>query len=244
MLGLRGTSSGKKKGSAPNRSNANPIHIAARSQTPTKTDKPTPEPTSTANITSNGKKHIDLASTISPSSKTPTAMLSPSLNGSIQVAKRHTSYTKRPNLGRATTGQAVSIGFVKDQYDFVRQRCQRELGANVGLFAFDTSYSGLSDWIKHERMTNLPHKGGSWDRVLISAHYFAAQVSRLSEAIEPFTPGCEAASNLVYGQCLLLLDVSWRLAGYSRWLSTDDNSLAMRMRQLCRRHLTCSISLA
>ncbi|KAI0871775.1 hypothetical protein GGS24DRAFT_509450 [Hypoxylon argillaceum] len=189
MLGLRGTSS------------------AARSQTPTKTDKPTPEPTSTANITSNGKKHIDLASTISPSSKTPTAMLSPSLNGSIQVAKRHTSYTKRPNLGRATTGQAVSIGFVKDQYDFVRQRCQRELGANVGLFAFDTSYSGLSDWIKHERMTNLPHKGGSWDRVLISAHYFAAQVSRLSEAIESFTPGCEAASNLVYGQCLLLLDL-------------------------------------
>lgn len=57
-------------------------------------------------------------------------------------------------------------------------------------------------------MERLPHRGGSWDRVLISVHYFAAQVNRLSEAIEAFTPDCEAASNLVFGQCLLLLEVN------------------------------------
>ncbi|KAI1121826.1 hypothetical protein F5Y10DRAFT_288019 [Nemania abortiva] len=188
--------------------------MLARSQPPTKVEKPVAESTVPANTIPNGKTNVlDVASTIPLSPQNHTGLLSPSLSGSIQVAKRHSSYnTRRSNLGRATSGQSVSIGFVKDQYASVRQRCQRELGANVGLFAFDTSYSGLSDWIKHERMANLPHKGGSWDRVLISAHYFAAQVSRLSEAIESFTPGCEAASNLVYGQCLLLLELGYENA--------------------------------
>jgi hypothetical protein len=131
--------------------------------------------------------------------------------GSARVAKRFPSYTRRSGVVRSgtATGQSTSVHYVKEQYTSVRQRCQRELGANVGLFAFDTSYSGLSEWIKHERMARLPHKGSSWDRVLISAHYFAAQVNRLSEAIESFTPESEAASNLLYGQCLLLLEVSY-----------------------------------
>jgi len=132
-----------------------------------------------------------------------------SMSGSVRLNnKRFTSYTRRSNLVRAATGQSSNTHVVKEQYTSVRQRAQRELGANVGLFAFDTSYAGLSDWIKQERMARLPHKGGSWDRVLIAAHYFAAQVSRLSDAIESFTPDCEAASNLLYGQCLVLLEVS------------------------------------
>ncbi|TGJ87334.1 hypothetical protein E0Z10_g1461 [Xylaria hypoxylon] len=108
---------------------------------------------------------------------------------------------------RAASGQHTNLHIVQEQYVSVRQRCQRQLGASVGLSAFDTSHSGLVDWIKHERMARLPHKGGSWDRVLISASYFVGQVNRLSEAIESFTPECEAASNLLYGQCLILLEL-------------------------------------
>lgn len=111
-------------------------------------------------------------------------------------------------MGVSVTSQSGNNGFVKEQYASVLQRSQRELGANVGRFAFGTNYNGLSDWIKRERMDRLPHRGGPWDRVLISAHYFAAQVNRLSEAIVSFTPDCEDASNLIFGQCLLLLDVS------------------------------------
>lgn len=171
--------------------------------------KPAAEPVKTVSMPSKDKTHVDLVDPTSPPPPSRTALLSPPLNGSFQPARRHPSYTKRSNLGRpATTVQSTTvIHSVKEQYASVRQRSQRELGANVGLFAFDTSYSGLSDWIKSERMARLPHKGGPWDRVLISVHYFAAQVNRLSEAIESFTPDCEAASNLVYGQCLLLLDL-------------------------------------
>ncbi|KAI1307781.1 hypothetical protein F5Y03DRAFT_383680 [Xylaria venustula] len=130
---------------------------------------------------------------------------------SIQVAKR-SSGNRRSNLFRAASGQHTSTHFVRDQYVSVRQKVQRELGATVGLGAFDTSHAGLVEWIKHERLARLPHKGGSWDRVLISAAYFSGQVNRLSEAIESFTPESEAASNLLYGQCLILLELGYENA--------------------------------
>ncbi|KAJ2989351.1 hypothetical protein NUW58_g3511 [Xylaria curta] len=172
--------------------------------------KQTPEPTSTIeNGTLKANGNDGIIHTNSPIIQhNPQSLLSPaSMSGSIQVAKRPASYARRSNLVRLASGQHTSVHFVKEQYVSVRQRCQRELGASVGIAAFDTSYSGLTEWIKHERMARLPHKGGSWDRVLISATYFASQVNRLSDAIESFTPESEAASNLLYGQCLILLEL-------------------------------------
>ncbi|KAI0412196.1 hypothetical protein F5X98DRAFT_22019 [Xylaria grammica] len=189
MLGLRGTSS-------------------RQSQPSTKATEKAAERNGVENGTSKGEDRDTISLSGSPAIQShPPALLSPpSVGDSIQVAKRFPA-SRRSNLVRASSGQHTSIHFVKEQYVSVRQRCQRELGASVGLSAFDTSHSGLVDWIKHERMARLPHKGGSWDRVLISASYFAGQVNRLSEAIESFTPECEAASNLLYGQCLILLEL-------------------------------------
>ncbi|KAI0523922.1 hypothetical protein F5B22DRAFT_422975 [Xylaria bambusicola] len=190
MLGLRGSS--------------------GRSQASKEAGKRTPEPTQLQNgHPTKGGAQEDVAYLAVDS---PPAILSPaSVGDSIQVAKRF-PVARRPNVMRAASGQHSSINLVRDQYVSVRHRCQRELGANVGSFAFDTSHSGLVDWIKHERMARLPHKGGSWDRVLISAAYFAGQVNRLSEAIESFTPEMEAAANLLYGQCLTLLELGYENA--------------------------------
>ncbi|KAI1428078.1 hypothetical protein F5Y12DRAFT_711393 [Xylaria sp. FL1777] len=194
MLGLRGSSSG-------------------RSQPSKEAGKPTPEPNGLENGNSKGEGREEVTYADSPAFQNhPPAILSPtSVSDSIHVAKRF-PINRRSNLIRAASGQHTSIHVVKDQYVSVRQRCQRELGANVGIAAFDTSHSGLVEWIKHERMARLPHKGGSWDRVLISASYFASQVNRLSEAIESFTPESEAASNLLYGQCLILLELGYENA--------------------------------
>lgn len=101
---------------------------------------------------------------------------------------------------------ASEIDVVKEQYISTRQRCQRELGAGIGVDVLDTSYHGLLEWIRDERLTRLPHRGGCWDRVLKAAQHFIDQVFRLGRAIEAFAPDSGAASNLVFGQCLLLLD--------------------------------------
>lgn len=132
----------------------------------------------------------------------------PSLTGSIRVSKRSSSNRRHSGLFSDSYGHKTTIDVVKHQYAIVRHRCQRELGAGVGQHVFDTSHAALLDWIRSERLIRLPHKGGSWDRVLIAAQYFADQVDKLNQAIEPFTAECNAASNLMYGQCLLLLEVS------------------------------------
>lgn len=72
---------------------------------------------------------------------------------------------------------------------------------------YNTSYEGLLQWIKSERLMRLPHKGGSWDRVLIAAQYFAEQVHHFHHHIETFTEESGSATNFVFGQCLLLLNL-------------------------------------
>jgi hypothetical protein len=154
---------------------------------------------------------------------TASRVLSPSPPplSTIRIQKRSSSNTKRSGFSRSSYGRTTTVNVVKEQYASVRQRCLRDLGAGVGFHAFDTSHDGLREWIKNERLTRLPHKGGSWDRVLIAAQYFAAQVHHLSEVIDSFTPDCEAASNLVFGQCLLLLEVSLRQT-YRRAVQKSD----------------------
>lgn len=116
------------------------------------------------------------------------------------------SFGKKSSTMFRSSSNMESAEIVREQYFSVRNRCQRELGASVGHNVLETSLADLHEWIRNERLTTLPHKGGSWDRVLISAHHFAEQVCSLGEAIESFAPESGAASNLVFGQCLLLLE--------------------------------------
>lgn len=102
-----------------------------------------------------------------------------------------------------------SIGHhIKDQYNTVYRECERKLGKHVGSFAYDTSYEGLLDWIRSERLIRVPHKGGHWDRVLVEVQHFAQQVSQLAMSIGVVADDSIAASNLIFGHCLLLLEVS------------------------------------
>ncbi|KAJ4412950.1 hypothetical protein N0V82_008633 [Gnomoniopsis sp. IMI 355080] len=117
--------------------------------------------------------------------------------GNLTINGRRTISTNRTN------SHSESGSIFQGQYQSVRDRCRRELGVGVVL---DTSYADLRHWINDERLVRLPHKGSSWDRVLISALHFADQVNRLGQEIEVFAPDSCAASNLVFGQCLLLLD--------------------------------------
>lgn len=119
-------------------------------------------------------------------------------------------FSQRPRANTANTARSSSFGGlerVKEQYATSRSQAYRVLGSNFGGYAFDTSITGLLEWIRDERLIRLPHKGGSWDRVLIAAQHFAEQVHRFNIAIESFASEINAATNLVFGQCLLLLEV-------------------------------------
>ena len=139
------------------------------------------------------------------------AMISPtpSMGESVRVNKRPQNYSRTMGSIQASFGRFTN-SFVREQHATFRRKCHHELGAGIDDHAFDTSYNSFVEWIKSERLRRLPHKGGSWDRVLIAAQYFAEQVSHFHSHIESFTEDCSAATNFVFGQCLLLLEVGDR----------------------------------
>lgn len=111
--------------------------------------------------------------------------------------------------------------FLREQHSIVRQQLEQHMHG-LGHYAFDTSHDGLLKWIRDERMTRLPPKGGSWDRVLVAAHHFADQVERFNHEISDFTASSGSATNLVFGQCLVLLELGHQNASA---LETAFNAL-------------------
>lgn len=144
---------------------------------------------------------------------------SPALStvNSINVSKRSTS---RMTMMRSYSSKFTST-FLREQHLLLRHNLEQHMGG-IGHYAFDTSHEGLLKWIRTERMTRLPPKGGSWDRVLISAHYFADQVERFNREISDFTASSGSATNLVFGQCLVLLELGHKNAAA---LETAFNAL-------------------
>ena len=63
------------------------------------------------------------------------------------------------------------------------------------------------EYISTERLTNMPHRGGRWDKVLKSAEYFALQLAAYQELVHKFARDSEHALHFALGCCRLLLDV-------------------------------------
>lgn len=86
----------------------------------------------------------------------------------------------------------------------MKTKVQKQLGARATSGRIlETSHADLVVWINSERMTGVPHKGGTWDRVLIAAQHFVNQINTLQERVA-FANG---TSGVVYGPCLLMLQL-------------------------------------
>jgi hypothetical protein len=65
----------------------------------------------------------------------------------------------------------------------------------------------LINYIDQERLINMPHQGGKWDRVLKWAEFFALQIAGYEEAVSPFVPDSRIASKLIGVASQVLLEV-------------------------------------
>lgn len=117
-----------------------------------------------------------------------------------------------PGVSTLTGGQSMTrfqgSSVVSESASMIRVKAAQRLGAAASYDVFNTSFSDLVQWIRSERLTALPHKGSSWDKVLIHAQYFAEQVHGFDAAVQGFVNDSEAAAGLAYGHCRLLLEVS------------------------------------
>ena len=71
----------------------------------------------------------------------------------------------------------------------------------------DTSHETLLEWIRSQRMSNVPAEGSSYDKVLAWAQLFAERLHDFDLAIEDFAGDSYYASQLAYGYCAILLEV-------------------------------------
>lgn len=97
----------------------------------------------------------------------------------------------------------------------VNASCRRDLGTSSAKALEDSVEVGVVlDYIAAERLRCMPHSGSRYDKVLRWAESFAGQIDSLSNTVSEFVMYSTEAAQLIWGCCLLLLQVQ----AFSIWV--------------------------
>jgi hypothetical protein len=127
------------------------------------------------------------------------------LNGSSHIKSRVSSINQAVRHNVFTGND--KIGFLQETVTALKKKSISELGAGVSQTLNDASFINLVEWIRSERLATLPHKGSTWDKVLIRALYFAEQLHGFEKAAQGVIFDHNAVAQIGYGHARLLLQV-------------------------------------
>ncbi|KAL5360588.1 hypothetical protein BJX96DRAFT_175444 [Aspergillus floccosus] len=94
-----------------------------------------------------------------------------------------------------------------DVVNSLRRRNSSQMDSLISAKLINATHSTLVDWIRAERMSKLPPEGSSYDRVLVWASLFLDRLHSFDLAVEEFAGDSHLAAQLVYGYCMLLLEL-------------------------------------
>ena len=89
----------------------------------------------------------------------------------------------------------------------IRRRLIDSVEEVDGDFYEKMTFKTFLDFVTRERLTRMPHRGSTWDRVLKHAEYFGVQVQAYGESVSGFVRGSEQAICTALGNAKLLLEV-------------------------------------
>ncbi|KAF7889033.1 hypothetical protein EAF00_009333 [Botryotinia globosa] len=69
------------------------------------------------------------------------------------------------------------------------------------------SVESFFDCVATIGLSQMPHHGSRWDKILKWAEFFTGQVSTYSEEVSSFTTQSEQATNIIYASCKMLLEM-------------------------------------
>ena len=72
----------------------------------------------------------------------------------------------------------------------------------------DSTIEGFLEYIDRQRLTFMPTRGSSWDRVLKWAEFFALQISGYANVVDSFVPDSKLAAQLIWTASRTLIHVS------------------------------------
>ena len=102
---------------------------------------------------------------------------------------------------------ATNITIVSETWSLLRGKQVQEFDDIDDDYLGNVTIERFLEYIQRERLTDMPHRGSKWDKVLKCAEYFALQISSYAQNVEAFVPSSRDAAILMLADCQMLLDV-------------------------------------
>ena len=114
---------------------------------------------------------------------------------------------------RSTNGSDYfQTPLLQDTTQKIVKAYRSELGQSAEKFLQSCkSVESFFDFVATIRLSQMPHHGSRWDKILKWAEFFAGQVSTYGEEVSTFTTQSEQATNIIYASCKKLLEVCCKL---------------------------------
>ncbi|KAI9641201.1 hypothetical protein NHQ30_010001 [Ciborinia camelliae] len=102
----------------------------------------------------------------------------------------------------------LSTPLLQDTTQKIIKMYRSELGQSCEKFLQSCkSVESFFDFVATIRLSQMPHHGSRWDKILKWAEFFTGQVSTYSEEVSSFTTQSEQATNIIYASCKTLLEM-------------------------------------
>lgn len=118
------------------------------------------------------------------------------------------SATYRHSRRSSRRFSSVDTSNISDVVYSLKRRSSDELGTTTSAKLLNVTYDGILEWIRSQRLSHVPPEGSSYDKVLAWAQLFVDRLHSFDLAIEEFAGDSYLATQLTYGYCAILLDVS------------------------------------
>ena len=96
---------------------------------------------------------------------------------------------------------------VSETMTIVRRELVQKIEDVETSYFEDINLDSYLKFITRERLTRIPHRGSTWDRVLKNAEFFGVQISAYSDSVDHFVFDAQAALQTALGNCRLLIEV-------------------------------------
>ena len=90
----------------------------------------------------------------------------------------------------------------------VRRTLITQIDEVENSFFESMTFESYLNFVTHERLTRMPHRGSPWDRVLKNAEYFGVQLAAFAESVSPFVECSDDALATGLASARLLIEVS------------------------------------
>lgn len=118
-------------------------------------------------------------------------------------------FSRQATHRRSSSGKlsAVDTSNISSVVYSLKRRSSIEIGSDTSARLLSTTHDSILEWIRTQRMSQLPAEGSSYDKVLSWAQLFVERLHSFEVAIEEFAGDSYLAAQLAYGYCVLLLEV-------------------------------------